>query len=120
MATHNAFDRKRVINHILHPSNTRKTATRTIAHQILGGVIWAVVEETRKFDGQKTRYLTCTLFFQGRDGWSHLTFTEASFSNLYNCPIAYLKMTDPINPVWRRNVRDYQALISAPASCWVA
>ena len=96
MNTQNAFDRKRVINHILRPTSTQKTATRTIAHQILGGVIWAVVEETRKSDEYKTRYLTCSLFFEGRDGWSHLTFTEASFSNLYHCPIAYLEMTDPI------------------------
>ena len=120
MDTHNAFDRKRVINHILRPTSTRKTATRTIAHQILGGVIWAVVEEIRKSDNCRTCYLTCSLFFEGRDGWSYLTFAEESFSNLYNCPIAYLEMTDPINLTWRQHVHDYQALMSAPASCWVA
>jgi hypothetical protein len=101
MTTPNAFDRKRVIKHILRPTSTRKTTTRPIAHQILGGVIWAVMDETRKSDGQKTRYLTCSLFFQGREGWSYLTFTEASFSSPYHCPIGCCEITEPGNAAWR-------------------
>jgi hypothetical protein len=120
MATSNAFDRKRVINQILGSMNSRKTATRTLSHRIEGGVIWAVVEETHKSDQHKTRYLTCSLFFQGREGWSYLTVTEVNFCNLYHCPIEYLELTEPVNAAWRQHVHEYHALMSAPASCWVA
>lgn len=113
--------RKSVIKAVLQPTESRKINTRSIAHRITRGVLWAVMEETRKTDSIKTRYLSCSLLFRSKNGWSSMTFTESSFSNIYNCPVEFLEMVpDAINPGWRRLVHNYHALMASLAPRWVA
>ena len=108
--------RKRVIQAILQPTSSRRVSIRPIAHQVMGGVLWAVMEETRHIDDTQIRYLSCSLFFQHQDGWSFLTYTEDQFGNLYDCPLNYLdRVPEPINPTWRNNVKAFHHMLSQAA-----
>lgn len=112
--------RKRVIQEILQTTENRGVAIKPLAHQVIRNVLWAVMEETLKADDITTCYLSCSLLFRHREGWSCLTFTEPSFSNLYNCPLEFLAMADEINPTWRDNVQAFHCMMSSNDSLQVA
>lgn len=122
MEQHKMFHptRKRVIQAVLQSSENRKVSIRPLAHQFIRGVLWAVMEETRKIEGIKTRYLSCSLIFRHHEGWSYLTYTESSFCNLYNCPLDYLAMADEVNPTWRRHVQAFHCMMAPADSLQVA
>ena len=101
--------RKNAIQAVLQPTIVQRLHIRPLVHQVRGQVLWAVMKAIDKSDGVTTRYLSCSLLYRNKAGWTYQTFTEESFSNLYDCPIQYLDRAPVVNRDWRRRVREFHA-----------
>jgi hypothetical protein len=85
---------------------------KTVAHRVVGAVLWLVVELTRTKDNRciRERFIDCCLLANRLGyGWGYKSMSECEHPYYYSCPVEFLELAPEVNAEWRGKVRHLNA-----------
>jgi len=109
--------RKDIIKKVTEQKENESGSWETIAYCSRGNVVWAVLQITKKKDGQpfsSSRFIMCYLLRSDKDfGWGYKDISEDMGPAYYTCPLKYFSLCPdyfiqdyPHAVEWRANVRE--------------